>query len=309
MKIKTTLILLGAFLVLLVVAFFVINPFELGKREIAALFEDFNPDDAVKILIKPSGGEEQVLEKISGEWKVPKHDFYPADPEEVEALLSRVEGFKRDNISSTNPEKRSVFKVDESGIEVKLFGEAEAALTHFFVGKIGPEFVTTFIRKADSNEVIKAGGNLKFIFDKSDSTWRDRVIFKFDPENAVGIRLQLPDETISMVKEGGDWKITEPEEAPAIKAEVDSILEVFSSFEANEFEDEIKDPKEFELDNPKTVISVSLQGGSEEVLLIGKEDDISRNWVMKEGSDIIFIASTWLLEKMMKKLEDLKEEI
>ena len=82
MKIRYTLGLLGAFLILLVVALFVINPFELGKRESAVLFEGFKTDRVVKISIK-TGGEEEVLEKKDGEWKVPKHDYYPADREEV----------------------------------------------------------------------------------------------------------------------------------------------------------------------------------------------------------------------------------
>ena len=138
------------------------------------LFPGLNTElvDRIQVL---SEGEETILERPGDQWVVVTEGGFPAEPRLVNDILDRLPKFYADQVISTNPDNRSLFQVDSSGVEVWINQEGEE-VGHFIVGKPGPDFLSTYVRAANSDKVIQVPEYLPNLF-KGQKTWREKTIF------------------------------------------------------------------------------------------------------------------------------------
>jgi hypothetical protein len=156
MKKRNIFILLAVFAVFVLLAVIIEGP--IGKRgekkaaKASILFPGFEADWVSSVEIKTKDREVK-LNKEDGSWVVATANNYPADPKAVEDMLSKVKEFKSTLTASKSADKHSQFEVDENGVEVKVLKSEGDMLAHFFVGKMGPDYMSTYMRKADRDEV------------------------------------------------------------------------------------------------------------------------------------------------------------
>lgn len=320
MKKKSIFILLGILVALVLITVIMENT---GKRdakkadEESILFPGFAADQVSSIEIKVKDKEVR-LNKEGDSWLVATADNYPADQESVEKILDKFAELKSKLTVSKSAAKHFQFEVDAvSGISVVMMGKSdEDVLAHLFVGKIGSDFTSTYIRKAEQDAVFLADGYLKSLFDKGARGWRDRKIFDFDTNQVQRLTLASQDkETIAIESQGdGNWQIIEPEVSPGKKDAVDKIISDISKLSADNFAEkkepteEGADPlKEYKLDEPLSTFTVDLKDGSVRILHVGDQSNQSF-YVKKEGQDTVFMLYKSKIDRIFKDIEDLKAE-
>jgi hypothetical protein len=334
MKLKSILILLAVLVVFVLAAIIIEGPIgRRGKKKAAEesiLFPGFEIDRVSAAEIKTKDRKVR-LNKENGVWVVATSDNYPADPEAVETMLSKVKDLKSMLVASKSADKHSQFEVDESGIGVAMLGAEDEVLAHFFVGKQPQrDFMSTYVRRADQDVVHQVDGYLKSIFDKGTRGWRDRTIFSFDASQVQRLTLisQEKGEIAISAQEDGSWQIIKPEVAPAEKEAVDDIVRDISDLSADDFAEK-KEPaeeetppeeaispeeelanllKEYKLDEPQSKIMADLRDGTARVLLIGDKSGY-RHYVKREDKDTVFLLSKSKIDRLFKDLEELKAEI
>jgi len=333
--------------VLLLAVFIIEGPISKRGKEKAAeesiLFPGFEVDQVSSVEIKTK--DRQVkLNKEDETWLVATSGNYPADPEAVDTMLGKVKDLRSALTASKSADKHSQFEVDsESGVEVKMLGTGEDVLAHFFVGKMGPDYMSTYVRKADEDEVLLVNEYLKSIFDKGTRGWRGRTIFDFDPMQVQRLTLvsQEKGEIAIEAQEDGGWQIIKPEVAPAEKDAVDDIVRDISKLSADDFAEKKKEQdeegtdeteveevvspveqaaspleveqaasllKEYKLDEPQSKVMVDLKDGTARILLIGDKSGY-RHYVKREDKDTVFMVSKSKIDRLFKDLEDLKAKI
>ena len=314
MKVRTTVILFGIFIILLVFVYFFEGP--LSKRdqrkvkEATTLFPDFKKDKATKVEAKSSTQEVSLKKKEEG-WLISNTDGFTADPKLVTTALDTVKNFTRENMASKNPEKQELFEVTGGkGLEVKVSGADENILAHFYIGKTGPDFFSTYLRKEGSEEVLLEGGYVKSTFDKSVENWRDKTIFDFPAETISQLTLKTPEDEIVLKKdEKGNWQITKPEKYKAKKEMVVNIGTTLASLKAVGFAEDYSLEK-YQLDIPQMKITAILGDKEEKQLLIGeKQEEKSQYYVKSQAKQTIFLVGKYQIDKMNKSLDDLKKEV
>lgn len=320
MKKKSIFILLAVLVALAAIAFIIHNMGERGEKKAdkeSILFPSFTADRVSSVEVKTKDRKVR-LNKEGDIWVVATADNYPADQKEVEKMLDTVVELKSTVIASKSADKHSRFEVDvASGVGVAMLGAGEGdVLAHFFVGKMGADFMSTYIRRADQDMVLLADGYLRGIFDKGIRGWRDRTIFDFDTSQVQRLTLvsQEKGEIAIEAQEDGNWQIIKPEVAPGKKDEVDKIVREISKLSADDFAekkdpaDESADPlKEYKLDEPQSKVTVDLKDGSVRILHVGDKSN-QRYYVKREGEDAVFTLSKSKLDRIFKGLEDLKAE-
>ena len=183
MKVRTTVILFGIFIILLVFVYLFEGPLSERKQKkekgVIALFPDFAKNRATKIEVK-SQTKEVSLERKQEGWLISDTDGFAADPQLVNSALDTIKNLTRENIASKNPKKQELFEVTkEKGVDVKVSDTDQKILAHFYMGKTGPDFFSTYLRKEGSDEVLLTGGYTKSTFDKSIKDWRDKLSLIF----------------------------------------------------------------------------------------------------------------------------------
>ncbi|HIE27013.1 TPA: DUF4340 domain-containing protein [Candidatus Poribacteria bacterium] len=308
MKIKQIVILLGVFVVLFII-WLIFGRESLDQSEPAvSLFPDFKSDSVAKVELTKDD-KTTVLNRDNGKWLVETSENYPADKKFVEDVLSKVSEFKTDNLISDKPEKQSIFEVDSSGIEAKFSDSSGNLIAHFFVGKMGTDYRSGYVRKADSNEVYIMDGNLRSMFGKESGEWRDKTIFNFSSGNVTKLTIVSEEGKIilQLDTENNKWKLIEPEAANAKKDVVERILNTLSALKANNFAEK-KELKEYGLDEPKSLVSADLNDGTSKTLFIGKEES-GKYYVKRADQETVFLVSKYTIDnQLLRKVDALKEE-
>jgi hypothetical protein len=273
----------------------------------AVIFPAFKTGQAAVISIKTRGKTVSLVKK--GNWLVALNgDYYPADKSEVENIFKTVNNMQRESIVSTDPNKYPVFELDPvNGVEVKISRSDNTPLAHFFVGKNGPDLISTYIRIGGEKDVLLLSGMIKPAFDKELKDWRDKTIFNLKAEDIAKIDTISPPKKVSLKKDDkGNWEMVVPEKAKVKKDVIEGMVNTLATFKAYDFEDGA-DLKTCGLISPSTKIQITMKDNSTFTLLIGKEKDSSKRYAKREDNPTVFLVQNFDLGPILQDPAELKE--
>ncbi len=303
---KNTLIMLGVFVVLLLVALVAENPFGGKKRsEPPLLFPGFD-STSVAFIEVTTPSDTTRLAKSGDLWRVTTHGDYPADPKAVGDLIARVQGLRREEIASRQAGKHSLFQVDGQIVQTRFLGPDETPMAHLFVGKSGPGYSGSYVRVSDSDDVILVSGYIRGTFDKGPRGWRDRAIFDVDQNTILRFRMERADTLVTVGTEDKiRWYVGEPDSVEARMSSVDMILRTFSKLMADDFDPDVS-LEDAGLDEPWGTFTAHTEDGTDLVLLVGADDSGSR-WVKRSDRGMIFKVRTYHIQNLFQNVEQIRE--
>jgi Domain of unknown function (DUF4340) len=135
-------------------------------------------------------------------------------------------------------------------------------------------------------------------------------VFKLEKAKVKELELQNAGESVRLVKEGNDWKLTAPTPAPADSGTVDSVL---SSLESLEIDEEVTATptslKDFGLEQPKQTVKVVQDGAKEPLqLLVGdKLPDSSGVYAKLPTAARVFTLPSFGVSSLEKKPFDFRD--
>ncbi len=303
---KNTLIMLGVFVGLLLVALVVERPFGGKKQKTApALFPGFD-STAVAAVVLSTPSDTTRLVKDGALWRVATQDGYPADGPAVGEMLARVRDMKRREVASRNPEKHSLYQVDGSLLEARFLSPGEETMADLFVGKSGPGYSGSYVRVNGSDDVILAGGYLRGVFDKGGRGWRDRTIFDLPQDKILRFTIERGDTLITVsTQDKIHWYIDGPDSVEAKMSSVENILRTFSTLMADDFDPGVS-LEDAGLNSPWGTFTVHLEDGTDHALLVGNETEGSR-WVKRPDKEMIFKIRTYRVQSLFQSVEQIRE--
>jgi hypothetical protein len=313
MSYKKTIILIIILCILIGIAYLLNRPAIKTSEEIV-LFPEFDTEKATTISVNGETNK-LTLSKEEDQWIVIEEDNLPADKEQIKQALQTVSELKRDNIVSKNPSKQGIFQVDPNkGFDVEIKGEEDKTLAHFYIGKNGPDFMSTYFRKADSDEVILYKGfHLRSRFDKPADTWLDKFIIIVQEQDVDRLEFNRTDEPFSLLHDHEEekWRLDSPEESDIkenIQKDITQTLFNLRATKVQRFKPE-QTLAEFGLDDPFLSINIIMADETSKTLLIGEKDDKTDEYYAKLfDRDIIYSVGKFSIDKLNKPWQELKIE-
>lgn len=173
MSARTTLMLLGLLLALGLTAVVVEGPWSPDRaRQHAAVFPGLVAGEVSAIRVERSG-QELLLSREGTGW-VLGASREPANSAAVEQLLADLVAVQVSAVVSKNAQKQSAYESDaEHGSSVRLEGPAGKTLHSFIVGKRGPDFESSYLRREGATEVLLVSRNLHDGFARPTASWRE----------------------------------------------------------------------------------------------------------------------------------------
>jgi len=294
-------------LVVLAVLYLIVS---LGERRGGGpdpLFPEFSGDAAAGIYMYVDG-RTVALEKDSGVWIVPGEDSLAADPAGVAAILEKTASFSRADKVSSNPGKRSVFQVDSTGILVSIVDDRGDTTAAFVVGKVGPDYQSSYVRAAGSDDVILASGYLRSMFDRGERTWQDRLIFNFTPDDIsrVDIRRGREEYTLSRTA-GGEWMIAAPETMACRQNFATRLVRMLALLRCDGFAGRLPLPGA-NVAGSDTTLWFATSGGEEHRLFFGSENDAGEVSLAKDDSDVVYLLARVKVNQLTPSLSEMLPE-
>lgn len=314
MRLKKNLILLILLIVFAAIVLIVERPFETKsiKKQAGSglLFPGLQAESIRELRIKKSTDETTVIKKRDNRWALfYGGEEYPADQRLVDEAIEQLQQIQAANLASRKKDKHELFEVTEGkATEVILLDDREKELAHLFVGKSGPDFFSTYIRKADSDQVYLEERFPQGLYDQPTREWRDKTLLEFDPKAVTSVNIEKKEEAIRLSKDTqGNWHLEEPVSSLGESQEVERLLKGFATLQASDFADNIS-PEESGLKEPAIRITVTLKDSSTRGLSVGAQKDKEPFYYVKRADrKYIYTLPQQIVEALTPAVKDLQK--
>ena len=244
-------------------------------------------------------GKSYEYDKNGDNWFEAGSKKFPLTEGKVQSFLDEFKKVQNSAIIlvSANKNKKSDFQTDNSGVEVKLSGNNVSI--DFVSGKLGSDFISTYVSKSDSNETYSVKGALASYLENPD--WRDPTIFSSDETNITKIRFQYPGRQFTIEKKNNKWVGSSGLILNANK--VNAVLSEMSVLYAAEIPDQTFAGTGLE----KHSIIVEAGGkGIDNVIMIGDKNKEGLYYAKTGKSDNIYLITQKDRDALNKKVADLE---
>lgn len=202
---RSTYISLGTIALALIIAYVFIRPYQ--REEATYQAPDIqlllNIAKVVKVEIERNG-EYIRLERIQGFWKITEPIHYAVDDEAIYRLLEGMARFKLLGLVSTNQAKQDIFQVGEKGTRlITTFDDGRTATV--IIGKQGPTPKQVYVRPVTSTSVYLARGLVPAVVDLELREWRQRTIYRIDPEKIKLISVRDEARRFTVKRDKNHW--------------------------------------------------------------------------------------------------------
>ena len=212
--------------------------------------------DATKIDLTVDGGR-ITLEKKGDTWRMTAPKAGKVEASAVSDLLNALNDMKAANWED-DPKDKTAFGLDKPRAEIVLVVKGQPTPERILVGGNTKSGLLTYVHQAASRSiaVVKLADGKKLL--APTSSYRDRSVMHFAKSRADQIELAGKGATVTLAKQKGAWKMTQPIAADTDVDAVNDLLADLSSLKASQIAGE-GDLAPFGLDKPELKVSVRVQ--------------------------------------------------
>jgi len=310
MKPRTTLILLGVFAVLLAAVLLFESRSKAKKEteEKSKMLVDLAAADVEKITLKNESGTITFKKDEKGGWLITEPLEAVADSSEVSRLAEDFSSLKPERTIEEEGADPAKYEIPKK--ELTLWYKGQTKPVKLLIGMENPLDNTLFAKREDDKRIVLLAGRLKTNLEKKTFDFRQKDIFKFEPDDVGTIKLKAKDVSWQAQKKEADWFLENPVRALAKKSQVEDVLRSLSNLRAKEFLSEQKQEAEivkYGLRDAEYSVTLSLPAKNQEVVFsLHKQDDTV--YATSSLSTKIVAAENQVLTDIEKKPEDLREK-
>jgi len=245
-----------------------------GRIAVAKLFPNLSKDSISKIVIDDGLMVTTIRKGEADNWEVSGdgENFWKSQADKIDEVLKNItEDLTEDTITSESADKHAKFEVTaELGTTVEVYTSGDIPAGKFFVGKQGPDYISTYVRRDGDDRVYRIPIQLNTIYGRELNGWRDKHLWEFDPSLVTEAYFKFGENAYRVRKDGADWTLLEPEEAKANGVKIESELKSLSELEGAGYSD--KSLEETGLEEPESEIHLTFADGSEIKAFFSAED-------------------------------------
>jgi len=290
MKPRTTL-LLAVVLVLLAGAATLMesNRKRARSAEGPPVFAQFSAEKANRIEIE-SPGKKVALAKPGDRWIVETENGRRADAERIQSILDALGKIQSKEVISRQADKHPTFEVTDSAVLLTV-RDGDKELASIFVGKPGPDFMSTYIRPKGEDTVYLAQVYLPSVVDPSIETWRSYLLIPAG--DVVAVTTKNSKETVSVERSAnGAWTMKSPVEGPVRADVLQVVLDQLKRLKATAFADSaVGRLAEFGLEPDTSSVEVRMADGATHKLIVGATNAANQSFTKLAGDEEVYLVA------------------
>ena len=265
-----------------------------------------------------------TIKRVGGHWRITDPYNYPANPSYANTLLEKAAQLEVETVITNNPDKYSEYELDDTTASYVEIGKEGGAIDKFYCGKPSKNYTHTYMRRADSDDVLLVAGTPRSSFTRRPKDWRDKKILDLDRAMVERILLKFPDETAELVREVSSsekdttlvkadttWRVIPKRGKPFTPDDgvFNRIMNTASRMNAMDFlmagEDTIPS-----FAKPDFTLEVFLEGNQHVVVDFIPQPDAENRWIARKDGDesTVFVVYQSTVKNLQKRPTDLKPE-
>jgi hypothetical protein len=305
MRFRTTILLLLVLLGLGAYIYWVELPTAEQEAKKKTLLQ-MKEDDVTELsLVYPD--REIEVKKVGTGWRMTKPVEAAADSAAVKNVISAIAQ------AQTTKELKDAAALAEYGLDKPMVTAkvmvGDTPLPAILVGKTTPVGANTYVKKADSNQVVLTSSSLRSSLDKQAKDLRDKSIVSFEDAEVRKVAIEGEGKNIVLAQKDNQWRVEEPAAYAADSVAIRNFLSTLRSLRAVDFPaEQAADAAQYGLDKPRLKIVLTVADGAEKTVLLGKEAADKQIYVQRGGQPTIYTVNDWVLRDLDKNVGDFRDK-
>jgi len=263
------------------------RPTTAGQQE--PLFPDLAKEDVTSLTIEDDQGNRIALQKVTGEWVMPDAGEYPAQSEEVEALLEKLTALTTGQLVTRSDTSHKRLRVAANDFARRIEFESSGGTETLYIGS-SPQYGSVHFRLEGESEAYLTSQLTTWDVNASTSTWIDTSYHSVQQDDVARFTLENANGTFVFERDDDGWAMVEPEMAEGEvlnKTQVEAVLRRAAAVT-------IKSPLGVEekaaygLDDPTAEVIMETGDGTV-TLTLGSKDDDDGSYVVKSSESAYYV--------------------
>lgn len=268
------------------------------------VFADVQSDKIEQVTLKAESGEQTTLQKQGTAWQVTQPAAVPADEAEISGITSNLASLQVQRVVDDQATDFKQYGLDPARIDITF--KAGGKEHRLLLGQKTPTGADMYAKLPGGPRVFLVSSYLDTTFNKSTFDLRDKTILKIDREKVDRLELQTPGRTVTIAKQGADWRIMAPSDARADFGAVEGIVGRLNTTPMKSIVAAgAEDLKEYGLDTPAATVRVG-SGSSQAGLAIGKSAGEGVVYAKDLSRPMIFTVDATLADELKKPAEEFR---
>jgi len=294
---------------------------EVVGRDSARPAADFR-DKTVMTLDKKSvngldlevGGDRiSLVADEPGKWRIVKPGPYHADGDLISSFLDKIETAKAKEFVSESPPSLTPYGLDHPASATVWSGKDKDRVSKTLLfGRADLDKKGVYVMRAGEPGVMLAPEDLWTAFPKTVAALRDKVVVAYAYDKANRFELQSPKGSVTVERDGTNWKITAPDALKADSGAVNALLWSVRDLRASGFlADAAADLGRF-LKKPEVTVKIWEEGAKEpKTLVLGPSAETRGGKpaavAAVEGQGPVMLVDAKALQDLSKTETDLRD--
>jgi len=263
------------------------RPTTAGQQE--PLFPDLAKEDVTSLTIEDDQGNRIALQKVTGEWVMPDAGEYPAQSEEVEALLEKLTALTTGQLVTRSDTSHKRLRVAANDFARRIEFESSGGTETLYIGS-SPQYGSVHFRLEGESEAYLTSQLTTWDVNASTSTWIDTSYHSVQQDDVARFTLENANGTFVFERDDDGWAMVEPEMAEGEvlnETQVEAVLRRAAAVT-------IKSPLGLEekgaygLDDPTAEVIMETGDGTV-TLTLGSKDDDDGSYVVKSSESAYYV--------------------
>ena len=256
-----------------------------------------NKNQITRIVINKGKQNSIILTKKENVWIINNNPKYKVDNKKIDYILNDISNLKLlSQVSKGNDYERYLLD-SENRIKISVWDKKNKILV-FSIGKLSPNYSSTYIKLENKRAIYLAQGNLRLTFDTDLDELRDKHLLVFNVDDVKKLKINFKGKDLILTKKNNQW-ISD-------KKTNNKIVDLIQQLQTIECESFIKTPK-----NKSTgtkYIEIQLVTNSKtHFLRIFKSNEDKKAIYIGESSNLPdkFKLSDYIVEDLEKDLKNI----
>ena len=157
-----------------------------------------------KIVIRKGKENPIILTKKDNVWIINNNPKYKVDSKKIDYILNDISNLKLISLVSKGNNYERYLLDKENKINISVWKKQNKILA-FSIGKLSPNYTSTYIKLENKPAIYLAQGNLKLTFDTDLDDLRDKHLFVFNINDVNKIKINFKGENLILTKKNNQW--------------------------------------------------------------------------------------------------------
>lgn len=279
-------------------------------KKLEKVFAGYEADKVEEIKVMSAAGDATTLRKEGGVWQVTQPITAAASESEVSGITSALGQMEVGRVVDENPTNLNDYGLSNPRIQIDFKAAGDKDYKKLLVGDKSPTGSDIFAKRNDDKQVFLIPSFQETSFNRTTFDLREKSVLKFDREKIDGIDVTSSGKTLTVAKEGGDWKITKPVQTKADFGSVEGLVGRLQSVQMKSIVADnppAADLKKYGLDKPEATVNLSA-GSTRATLLIGGKAEDNTIYARDASRPAVVTVESALLDDLKKSADDYRRK-